>query len=185
MITYNNFKSSLLNSIYGSNSIQEQFIEQNHIIQSNNSIFINNQQTYFNNIPEAIDFINRIELYEDLVQENFNKISDERIASIISEHHNVRITNTLIEEYRNLIRNKSLSFDPVVKEIRNLNPLMILNDKIDFILEDGVHVAISNEMYLKLVDKYNEDIRESFDVFTKAIQELLELSNGKASFKNN
>ena len=178
MKTFSCFKRDLNESLYGSPVTEERISGNHRLIQSKNGVFIDSRLTSFSSIPEAILSLENDKLLERLIQEGYNRISDEKIASIIAEHNDIRITNTLIEQYRDKVASKSLSLDPVILELRKFNQASLaLSNKIDFTLEDGSRVAVSEETYNQLRNKYSGDdnqLKESLDIFKSAVRKLLE-----------
>ncbi len=74
-----------------------------------------------------------------------------KLIASIQKHHKVKVTDTLVEAYQDLIDSKEFSTDPVLMESRLSDPsLNLLEDKVDFILEDGSYVAIDPKTFQKL-----------------------------------
>ncbi len=117
----------------------------------------------------------KISLYED--------ISDIKIANIIKRfNENAKITTTLIENYTHRASSKVFDIDPVLIEMRTSyrGPNLIEN-KLDFRLNDGKQVAIDEETVEKIANLLNntkdkEEIldymRESVDNFLHVVRQL-------------
>ena len=96
-------------------------------------------------------------LEKEVTQEIYEEISDSRIAKIIKEHHDIKVTEQLIESYVELASSKLFTVDPVVQKIRALNKLdSIIENKLDYTLADGTVVAINEETQQEL-NKLFED----------------------------
>jgi hypothetical protein len=82
---------------------------------------------------------------EEIIKDTYNGIEDGRIASIIKEYHeDIKVTNTLIESYKELASSNIFNIDPVAQEIRKLNKLdSIVENKIHYRLNDNTIVAIN------------------------------------------
>jgi hypothetical protein len=121
----------------------------------------------------AKSYINNI-----IVLENIDALSEETIANCIKRHHDVKITNTLIEEYQDVIESNEFVLDPVMLDILEGKSSFI--NKIEFTLEDGSNIAIDESTYNNLlnldVDKYKLTVfmRESKENFTSVISQFIE-----------
>ena len=83
-------------------------------------------------------------LEEQASKELYEELSDKTIANIIKEHHDVKVTDTLIESYKDLASSHKFSVDPVVQGIRSLNKLdRLIENKLHYVLEDQNIVTIS------------------------------------------
>lgn len=116
---------------------------------------------------------------EEATKELYGEIPVTKIAEIIKEHHDVRVTDTLIESYVNLASSNTFSVDPVVYELRSINKLdRLIEGKINYSLNDGSIVAIneSTQEYLnKLLSDQIEIISymsESKNNFLKVIEQI-------------
>jgi hypothetical protein len=91
----------------------------------------------------------KVSLYED--------ISDIKIANIIKKYNeNTKITTTLIESYTNRASSKAFDIDPVLIEMRTTyRGQNLMQNKLDFILNDGKTVAISEETVEKIANLLN------------------------------
>ena len=158
--------------------IQEEsiFMGHNILLSEEGSVFIDFKKTQLTSIGEAKDFINHINLENTLNQEILENVSEIQIADIIREHHNIKVTNDLIESYLNLATSKAFSLDPVISEIRSFVSSPI--NKIDFVLNDNSIVAIDEETLVKLEnligDKYHivNYMCESVNNFMQIVKEL-------------
>lgn len=146
---------------------------------ANGEIFIDYKSTSLSSIEEAKDHILKLHLEEEISKTIYEDIPDIKIANIIREHHDIKVTERLIESYLELASSKTFSIDPVVLEIRSFNSVSsVLNNKIDFILNDGSTVAISENTFdmlsTLLDDKYQliEYMCESKSNFIRVVKEL-------------
>lgn len=118
---------------------------------------------------------------DEIIKESYEDIEDGRIATIIREHHDIKVTNTLIESYRELAASKIFTVDPIVQEIRKLNKLdSIIENKIHYTLNDNSVVAINEgtqEVLNKLLSKDKQVIeymRESKSNFFYVLKKIKE-----------
>lgn len=158
-----------------------------HLIEKteNNKILINGIETEHTSIEEARQYVKQEyiakKLEEQISTELYEDISENKVASIIKEYHDVKVTDTLIENYIQLASSRIFSVDPVVQEIRKLNKLdNIVEGKIHYVLEDESIVAIDEETQEQLnnllqnqpdIIKY---MRENKDQFMYVVEKLEE-----------
>lgn len=154
-------------------------------VKTDGVISIDNEVTEFKSLEEAREYIKNKTISEKLeVQisnELYEEISENRIAQIIKEYHNVKVTDTLIESYIDLASSKVFTIDPVVYDIRKLNKLdVVVEGKIHYELSDGSVVAIdksTQETLNKLLQNHTdvvEHMRESKENFMRVIQQIKE-----------
>lgn len=117
----------------------------------------------------------KVSLYED--------ISDIKIANIIKKYNdNAKITTTIIENYTQRASSKVFDIDPVLIEMRTSyrGPNLIQN-KLDFRLNDGKQIAIDEETVEKIANLLNntkdkEEIlnymRENINNFLHVVRQL-------------
>ena len=112
-----------------------------------------------------------------ILKDNTNIIPEEKIVDLIRKHHNInKITNTLVESYRELASSNIFSIDPVLVEIKQKTSN--LPGKLEYSLNDGITVAINEDtqclLNTLLEDKYQivEYMRESKENFMHVIREL-------------
>lgn len=120
-------------------------------------------------------------LEEQATKELYEELSDNTVANIIKEYHEVKVTDTLIESYKELASSHMFSVDPVVQRIRSLNKLdRLVENKLHYVLSDESIVAISEatqERLNNLLQNQTEIIdymRESKDNFLHVITKLEE-----------
>lgn len=118
---------------------------------------------------------------DEIIKESYEDIEEGRIATIIREHHDIKVTNTLIESYRELAASKIFTVDPIVQEIRKLNKLdSIVENKIHYTLNDNCVVAINKdtqEVLNNLLSKDKEVVeymRESKSNFFYVLKKIKE-----------
>jgi len=118
-------------------------------------------------------------LKEEVVKETYEEIPDTKVAEIIKEYHDVKVTDTLIETYLELASSNIFSVDPVICELRKYNKLdRLIEGKVHYILQDDSIVAISEatqERLNKLLQGKTEIIeymREGKNNFLHALEKL-------------
>ena len=116
---------------------------------------------------------------EEVTKEIYDEIPNIKVAEIIKEYHNIKVTDTLIETYIELASSNIFSVDPVICELRKINKLdNLVEGKISYNLGDGSVVAINEatQEYLnKLLQNQNEIIeymRESKDNFLNVLEQI-------------
>ena len=137
-------------------------------------------------LREAKDVIRQqrilTKLKEEMQAGQYSVVPPNKVAEIIREHHeNVRISDKLIEGYVELASSKTFTTDPVVQGIRRFNRLdKILENHIDYVLEDGSTVVIAEATQEKLNSLIGQHqnvvqyMRESKDAFLHALNTLVE-----------
>ena len=118
-------------------------------------------------------------LVEEVTKEIYEEIPNTKVAEIIKEYHDVKVTDTLIESYVELASSNIFSVDPVICELRKYNKLdTLVEGKLNYTLNDGSVVAIneSTQDYLnKLLQNQNEIIeymRESKQNFLYVLERI-------------
>lgn len=178
-MNFNQFKNKL--NGYG---IKSQAYSYGHLIEEvDDTILVDGVSTNFNTLEEAREYIrcNNLSdtLEEEIAKDLYEEINGNKIASIIKEHHNIKVTDTIIESYLHLASSKVFTLDPVVEEIRSLNKLdNIIEGKLDFILGDGSIIAIDESTFNKInniLGNHSDIIdymRESKQNFMRVIEQL-------------
>jgi len=118
-------------------------------------------------------------LVEEVTKEIYEEIPNNKIVQIIKEHHDVKVTDTLIETYIELASSNIFSVDPVICELRKINKLdTLVEGKLNYTLDDGSVIAINEatQEYLnKLLQNQNEIIehmRESKENFLYVLERI-------------
>jgi hypothetical protein len=148
-------------------------------------ILINGLNTEFKTIEEARKYIKEDydthHLSDKITKDTYQEISEHTVASIIKEHHDIKVTDTLIESYVELASSNIFSLDPVVHKIRSLNKLdRIVEGKLHYILSDSSTVAINEDtqdILNKLLGNQIEIIeymRESKENFFHVLEQIEE-----------
>lgn len=154
-------------------------------VKTDGSVTIDKEPTKFKSLEEAREYIKTQTISEKLEAQISNdiyeEISENRIAQIIKEYHDIKVTDTLIESYIDLASSKVFTIDPVVYDIRKLNNLdMVVEGKIHYELSDGSIVAISKstqETLNNLLQNHTdivEYMRESKENFMLVIEQVKE-----------
>jgi hypothetical protein len=122
---------------------------------------------------------NNASLVEEVTKEIYEEIPNNKIAEIIKEYHDVKVTDTLIESYIELASSNIFSVDPVICELRKINKLdTLVEGKLNYTLDDGSVIAINEttQEYLnKLLQNQNEIIdymRESKQNFLSVLKQI-------------
>ena len=148
-------------------------------------ILINGLNTNHKTIEEARKYIKEDydtkQLAEKITKDTYQEISEHTVASIIKEHHDIKVTDTLIESYVELASSNMFSVDPVVHKIRSLNKLdRVVEGKLHYVLADNSTVAINEETQdrlNKLLGNQTEIIeymRESKENFFHVLEQIEE-----------
>lgn len=149
------------------------------------TVLINGIETEFKSLEEARQYIKQDyisnQLAEEVSTDLYEELSDDKVANIIKEHHNIKVTDTLIESYVKLASSRRFSVDPVVLEIRSLNKLdRLIEGKLHYVLDDESIVTIderTQDRLNKLLQNQTEIIdymRESKDNFFHVLTKLEE-----------
>lgn len=138
----------------------------------------------FESLEEAKKYCREIYNTQKLEEQIINDTYDEQdvtIANIINETHNIKVTENIIESYKEIASSKLFSVDPVVTEIRKLNKLdTAIEGKIDYKLNDNSVIAINEETQNKLNNLLKEQkeiieyMRESKDNFMYVLKQIEE-----------
>jgi hypothetical protein len=173
---YGQFAKSLFRS-------DESIRSYGHLIEKcENTILVDGKETTYKSLEEARTQIkyeyNSKKLEEQASKELYEELSDTTIANIINEYHEVKVTDTLVESYKQLASSHMFSVDPVVQKIRSLNKLdRLIENKLHYVLKDDSIVAISESTQERLnnllqnqteIIEYMRENKESFmHVLTK------------------
>ena len=118
-------------------------------------------------------------LVEEVTKEIYEEIPNAKVAKIIKEYHDVKVTDTLIETYVELASSNIFSVDPVICELRKYNKLdRLVEGKLNYTLDDESVIAINEatQDYLnKLLQNQNEIIeymRESKENFLNVLEQI-------------
>lgn len=158
-----------------------------HLIEKleDGKVLINGIETEFSLVEEARQYIKQEYIANQLAQkvstESYEELSEEKVANIIREHHNIKITDTLIENYIKLASSRIFTIDPVILEIRSLNKLdRLIEGKLHYVLSDESIVAIDETTQDKLNNLLQnqheiiEYMRESKENFMYVVSKLEE-----------
>lgn len=148
-------------------------------------IMINGLNTEYKTIEEARKHIKEDydthQLADKITKDTYQEISEHTVASIIKEHHDIKVTDTLIESYLELASSNMFSVDLVVQKIRSLNKLdRIVEGKLHYVLADNSTVAINEttqDRLNKLLGNQLEIIeymRESKENFFHVLEQIEE-----------
>jgi hypothetical protein len=118
-------------------------------------ILINGLETQLQSIEEARQYIKQDyishQLEEQISKQTYEELSEHTVANIIKEYHDIKVTDTLIENYIQLASSNMFSVDPVVQDIRLLNKLdRLVEGKLHYVLKDDTIVGISEHTQRRL-----------------------------------
>jgi hypothetical protein len=136
-------------------------------IDSDGVVYVNREATEYSSLEEARTHIKNKQvsntLESQITKDIYEELTDNRIASIIKEYHDIKVTDTLIESYIELASSQIFTVDPVVQKIRSLNKLdAVIEGKLHYELNDGSIVAINEQTQEQLNNllSNNKDIVE-------------------------
>ena len=134
---------------------------------------------FVNTLQSRTNTAKQTTVAEEVTKETYGEIPHTKVAEIIKEHHDTKITDTLIESYVELASSNIFSVDPVICELRKYNKLdRLIEGKLNYTLNDGEVVAINEatQDYLnKLLQNQTEIIeymRESKENFLKVLEQI-------------
>jgi hypothetical protein len=148
-------------------------------------ILINGLETELTSIEEARQYIKQDyishKLEEQISKQTYEELSEHTVANIIKEYHDIKVTDTLIENYIQLASSNMFSVDPVVQDIRALNKLdRLVEGKLHYVLNDNTIVAISEGTQTRLNNLLQnqteiiEYMRESKENFFHVLEQIEE-----------
>lgn len=134
-------------------------------------------------LEEVKRYIDLQELASKTKSSLYEDISDKKIARIIKKYNeDIRVTTTLVELYMTLASSKTFTLDPVLLEMRtSYKTGNLIESKIDFKLQDGTKVAVSEDTLKRIGNLLNstddneeiiEYMRQSFDNFMYVVRQL-------------
>lgn len=174
-----------------SSVLQKNIVEQTSLfniqvyLTEDNKVFIGDIETEFKTLDEARSYLrqqNKLQYIEQEVSKNiYEEVLENKIAAIIKEEHNIKVTDNILEHYIELASSKVFTVDPTVQSIRKLNKHdCIFENKIDYVLGDGSKVVIDKDTqeYLNNILKDQKEIldymRESKENFLHVVDLLTE-----------
>ena len=156
-----------------------------HLIQitEDGKVLIDGDVSSFKSLEEARQHVKQEHLSQKLEKEVsknlYEEISDTKVASIIREHYEIKVTDTLIESYIKLASSNIFTVDPVVYKIRQLNRLdRIVENKLHYVLNDESIIAINEETQERLNNllvnqkEIIEYMRESSSNFLHVLEQI-------------
>ena len=180
-MNYLQFSKTIKDNLSGAEVTEQVTFGADTIIKTvNDDILVNYKQTEFTSIEEAKQHIQEMQLQEEVIQEIYDNIDHNVVATLIREgHHNIKVTDTLIESYIDLAAAKLFSVDPVIQNIRSLNVIeSLIENKIDYKLNDGSIVAIDEDtqdlLNALLIDRQDivEHMRANKENFLQVVREI-------------
>lgn len=180
-MNYSSFTKSIKANIVESVRSYRHLIE----MTSEGKVLVDGEETRFKSLEEARQYVKQEHISEKLEQQVskdlYEELSDSKVASIIKEYYNIKVTDTLIESYIKLASSNIFTVDPVIQRIRQLNRLdTIVEGKLHYVLADDTIVAITEqtqERLNKLLSNQTDVIeymRESASNFLHVLEQLEE-----------
>jgi len=172
--------SEFVNSIKQVRGVDETASYYGHTIDvTSDGVFVDDKR--FNTLEEAREYIVSKTDTDDITKEIYEEVLRDKMITIISETHNIRVTNTILEEYLSLASSKVFTIDEAVLKIREANKLDgVLLESFDYLLEDGSKIIISKKMQNRLnslledqevIDYMRSSKENFFDVIDQVIGE--------------
>ena len=157
----------------------------NIMLTTEGKVLLDGSETEFKSLEEARQYVIQehiaIKLEKEVSKNLYEEISDAKVASIIREHFDIKVTDTLIESYIKLASSNIFTVDPVVQSIRQLNRLdTIVEGKIHYVLDDDSIVAINEQTQERLNNLLTnqseiiEYMRESSSNFLHVLEQIEE-----------
>ena len=113
-------------------------------------------ESEYSDLEEVKRHIELEQSVSDVKSTLYEDISDTKVAHIIGKHTDKRITTTLVESYMTLASSKTFDIDPVLLEMRSqYRNGNLIDNKIDFKLNDGKTVAVNEETVNKIASLLN------------------------------
>lgn len=179
MITLNKLKSKF----YESSGTLDRFKYQDCsvVINKNLEIVVDEHKIEYavKSLEEAREYAKTFIDTRKLLDNIEDIIPEEKIANLVRQHHNIdKITDTLVESYKELASSNIFSVDPVISEMKQKTSLFA--GKLEYKLNDGSIVAISESTQHKLnrllENKYDivDYMRESKQNFMYVVRQLEE-----------
>lgn len=165
--------------------VQESTRSFGHLIEQmeDGIVLVDGDKTEYATLEEAREAIkqqhNALKLEEQVAKGTYEEISANTVASIIKEHHDIKVTDTLIESYLQFASSNIFTVDPVVQQIRSLNKLdNLIEGRIQYVLDDESIVTISENTQailnnlLQNQTEIIEYMRESKENFFHVLEKL-------------
>jgi len=181
---FGKFSKKISEQVFGS-EIKSQIQLHGHLVEEtvDGAILIDRELTCFLSLDEVRQSIKYGKIKEDIEEEIhkelYENISHTKIADIIHNHHDVKVTDTLIESYVELASSKIFTLDPVVSTIREYNTVdRLIESKLDFKLDDGTAIVISEDTYNRINNIFADHadvvayMRQSAENFLSVVDQL-------------
>lgn len=155
------------------------------IVNSNNEYYLDGQllESKLDSLEEVQRYIELNKSASETQIKIYETISENKIAKIIKKHNeDIKVTTNLVESYMSLASSKVFTTDPVILEIRTCyKTTHIIENKLDFKLDDGKLIAISEETVTKIKNILNNSkdkeeilnyMRQSVENFASVVKQL-------------
>lgn len=183
---FKQFQNTVYNKALGADVVRQSQAYDHVLAESaDGRVFVDGSETLFSSLEEAIESFKQQRIQEDIQQEIQNELYEEMsdiiVADIIKKHHDVKVTDTLIESYVELASSKLFTTDPVAQDIRKYNKLdQVLEGHLDYKLNDGSVIIITEGTQRRINNIFNqhqdiiEYMRESKDNFLDVLDQIEE-----------
>lgn len=156
---YKQFQTQILEHVHGSQVRDQDMIYGFSVVETVDGVYINNTKTTHKSLDDARTSLKNARLSEtlrsDIHRDSYTQLHEEKIANIIKNNTDLKVTDKLIESYVALASSKAFSVDPVITEIKQYNTLdVVLEDHLDYVLKDGSKILISN----RILESINSNI---------------------------
>lgn len=182
---YSHLKHKVKSVLLGTQVVEQtQYYGYEIVRDADSKIYIDNVEVPLKTLEEAREYIDQKEfedhLEKEIREEIYEEVLENKIIKIISETHNTKVTDKLLETYISLASSKVFIADEAVYKIRSLNKYdCVLENRIDFMLDDGSTVLLHKETVKHLNNLLSghsdivEHMRQSKENFVKAITQIL------------
>ena len=149
---FKEFRKKIYSSVLKRDVVAVEVYVGHTIAESASGVFVDNKPTSFGSIDEAKKSLQlqrrQDRLFKEMWVGQYAKAGTHWVAGIIKKHHHdARLTDSLIEKYTNIAAAKEFTPDPAVVEMRVSGDVgQPFCGKVDFTLEDGSKVMVSEEL---------------------------------------
>lgn len=157
----------------------------NRIVEGDDKSYIIGNSKSFNSIEECKKYIDERYISERLEKQalikSLQSISEKELISIFNRNDVFEISSNLVNEKFELAASKEFTIDPIVNDLRKINSNVILEGKIQYILNDSSNVFIDystlSSLQELLKDKENiiQQMKESKENFIYVVKRLGEI----------
>lgn len=141
------------------------------------SVLTNNSMK-FQSIQEAKDYFISQQIINDIKNNTNTNITAGIVAGIIKDHYNIKVTDTLVESYSELVQSKIFTADPVAFDLKKKLTMGLIEGRYDYKLDDGSIVTITEATQTKINNIFGSHpnivnfMRSSVDNFLTVVAQL-------------